>query len=143
MKQKQAKKPLLKPKHKWQTGNYSRVQEVRLMQPYQFLLLCKLVETPPMKMIKEFMTHVSGDGSERAQDEGCRTKAIDYFIQCGYGQGFYTESELRQLLKDLDAIGSLWPDDASMKLIERHAKWRDKYHDYWFKKWYRKTRRKP
>ncbi|HSC36937.1 MAG TPA: hypothetical protein VLD19_03660, partial [Chitinophagaceae bacterium] len=88
-------------------------------------------------------TNVSGDGWNRATNEECRNTAVEYFIRCGYGQDFYTEQEMRQLLKDLDAIGSLWPNNAGRKLIDRHAKWRNKYQDYWFKKWYRKLRRKP
>ena len=141
--EKQKTTPAVKPRLKWQKDDYSRTQEVRLDQPYQFLLLCKLVGTPPVRILDDFMINLSGDSFKRATDEHRRNKAVEYFIQCGYGQEFYTEQEIRQLLKELDTIGSLWPDGAKMKLIDRHAKWRNQYQHYWFNKWYRKLRRKP
>jgi len=95
-----------------------------------------------MKILDDFMINLSGDSFKRSGDELRRTKAVDYFIQCGYGQEFYTEQDLRQLLKELDAIGSLWPGNAEMKLIDLHANWRNTYQDYWFNKWFRKPRRK-
>ncbi len=122
---------------------YSRIQQVRLDQPLQFMLLCKLVQVPPMKMLDDFMTSVGGDSFKRSPDEQCREKAIEYFIRCGYGQEHYTEQEIRQIFYELHAIGSLWPDTTKEKLMDRHAKWRKMYHKYWFKKWYKKLRRKP
>jgi hypothetical protein len=46
------------------------------------------------------------------------------------------------MFKELDAIGSLWPKDGDMKVVDMHADWRDKYQDYWFKKWYYRVRKK-
>jgi hypothetical protein len=132
-----------KPRMKWQKGAYDRNQEVRLDQPYQFMLLCKLVGVPPMRMINDFMTNLGGDSSNRAKNEGCRSTAVEYFIQCGYGQDYYSQPDIRQILRELDTMGGLWPVGDKWKIIKRHAKWRDYYQDnYWFKKWYRKTRRK-
>ena len=43
--------------------------------------------------------------------------------------------------KEMDAIGLLFPKDAKDKMIDLHSKWRDKYYNYWFKKWFRKPRK--
>jgi hypothetical protein len=147
MKKKQKAKPAKekppKPRLKWQKGAYSRDQQVRIDQPYQFMLLCKLVGVPPMKMLNDFMTNIGGDSFNRTKNGECRSKAADYFIQCGYGQDFYSEPDIRQMLRELDTMGGLWPEGDKWKIIKRHAKWRDYYQDnYWFKKWYRKPRRK-
>jgi len=127
----------------WQTGEYSRNLEMLLPLPVQFLLLCKLVEVTPRKMLFDFMASVSGDSWTRPPNEECRASAVEYFNHWGYGQGFYTEQEITQILKDLHAIGSLWPANAEMPLIDQHAAWRNKYWDYWFNKWYQRLRRKP
>jgi hypothetical protein len=108
----------------------------------QFLLLCKLVQVPPEKMLRDFMTNVGCDSWNRSSNEAQRTTATAYFMECGYGQDFYTPEDLRQIIWELDAIGGLWPQGAKMELIDLQAKWRDKYQEYWFKKWYRKIRRK-
>jgi hypothetical protein len=154
MKQRQKAKPTKekpatekpgKPRKKWKgpKSAYKRIQEVKFVQPYQFMLLCKLMQVPPMQILHDFMTNVSGDNFNRAGEEGCRSKAVEYFIQCGYGQDFYTEQDIRQIVRELDAMGSLWPETGKTKIIQLHAKWSDKYQDdYWFKKWRNKLRRK-
>jgi hypothetical protein len=46
------------------------------------------------------------------------------------------------MFKEMDALGSLFPTNGKMKLIDLYADWRDKHHTYFFKKWFRKPRRK-
>jgi hypothetical protein len=41
------KKKPVKPVEKPKPGPYSREQDIRLDLPYQFMLLCKLVQVPP------------------------------------------------------------------------------------------------
>ena len=141
-----AKKPPekrdLEQRYKWDKGDYQQDQTLRFVLPWPFLYICKLTEVTPDEVLDRF-THDLGQGSwKRRENDAVRQALVDYFIGCGYGQKWYTEPEIRQMFRELDAIGSLWPDDGGLKLIRRHAKWRNKYHDYWFKKWYRKTRRK-
>ena len=136
------KKKPVKPVEKPKSDPYSRDQDIRLDLPYQFMLLCKLVQVPPERMLRDFMTNVGRDSWDRSSNEAQRTTALAYFMECGYGQDFYTPEDLRQIFWDLDAIGGLWPRGAEMKMIDLQAKWRDKYHKYWFKKWYRKVRRR-
>jgi hypothetical protein len=75
-----------------------------------------------------------------AREEEPKITAKDYFLSCGYGLEFYTDSEIEQMFKELDTIASLWPKDASMKLIDLHSKWRDRYYKYWYKRWFWKFR---
>jgi len=124
-------------------GPYRRTQEMRFTIPVQFLRLCKLMDVPPVDVLHEFMVNTGCESFNRKPDDAIREKAIDYFIQCGYGQDFYTEADIRKMFKELDAIGMLWPSNAKMKLIDRHAKWRNRYYKYWFRKWHNKIRRKP
>lgn len=132
------KKPVAPPK----PGPYSRMLEFKCHLPVQFLLLCKLVQVPPEDMLHDFMTNLGHDSWNRSSNEARRTTATAYFMQCGYGQDFYTPEDLQQIFRELDAIGSLWPERAKMKLIDLHAKWRNKYYKYWFRKWYFRVRRK-
>jgi hypothetical protein len=46
------------------------------------------------------------------------------------------------MFKEMDALGSLFPKDGNMKLLDAYCKWREKHHTHWFKKWFRKPRRK-
>ncbi|HWJ28877.1 MAG TPA: hypothetical protein VNS32_20200 [Flavisolibacter sp.] len=131
-----------KPNLNWQTGDYERHADFRFRLPYQFLLLCKLLNVTPEQILLDFMDNASLGSWKREGREGARDKIKDYLLECKYGQDHYQEGDIWQMFEELDSIGRLWPEGARMKLIDLHAKWRDKYHKYWFKKWYRKPRRK-
>jgi hypothetical protein len=131
-----------KPRLPWQTGDYVRTQDFRFCLPYHFLLLCKLADTTPACLLADFMDDLACESWKREGREKTRGHLIDYFIAAGYGQPHYTEDEIRQLFKEMDAIGMLWPKNAKQKLTDLHVKWRDKYHNYWFKKWFKKDQRK-
>ncbi len=135
-------RPKPKPILKWQTGEYDRQAEYKFYLPYQFLLVCKLMNVPPETVLINFMDTIDCGSWKREGGEIQRQLLIEYFIACGYGKEYYTEQDIRKSFEELDAIGKLWPKDAKMKLIDLHAKWRDKYHTYWFKKWFSKSRRK-
>ena len=137
------KKPTLEARYSWDNGEYARDQTLRLILPWQFLFMCKLTDVTPDTVIDRFMNDLGQESWKRRENDAVRQTLVDYFVLCGYGQKWYTEQEIRQMFKELDAIGSLWPENSGIKTIRRHAKWRNRYHDYWFKKWYRKLRRKP
>lgn len=120
---------------------YDRVQMVRLDLPLQFMMLCQLLQVPPMKILDQFMIDVGGDSHRKSADPECRVKAVEYFVQCGYGKD-YSEQEIRKMLDELHAVGSLWPETDEEKMIDMHAAWREKYYQYWFEKWHGKIRRK-
>ena len=122
-------------------GTYERMQELQFHFPVQFLMLCKLVQVPPKTILNHFMQDLGRDSWQRYLDDRVRTLTADYFSLRGYGRNYYTEEDIRLMLAELNAIGSLWPQGGSMKLIEQHSRWRDRYYKYWFKNWYYKVRR--
>lgn len=131
-----------KPELKWQTGAYDRHAEVKFVLPYQFLLLCRLVEKSPEEIIRDFTDNLSCGSWKREGRDEAKEHLINYFVAHGYGQHHYSEEDIRQMFKEMDALGLLFPNDGKMKLIDLYASWRDKHHTYWFKKWFRKPRRK-
>jgi hypothetical protein len=137
------KKPTLEARYKWDKDEYARDQTLRLILPWQFLFMCKLTGVTPDEVLDRFMNDLGQESWKRRANDGVRQALVDYFVLCEYGQKWYSEQEIRQMFRELDAIGSLWPENAGMKLIRRHASWKQKYQDFWFKKWYRKLRRKP
>ena|SRR5579863_2862389 len=128
---------------KWDNGDYARDQTLKFIFPWQFLFMCKLTGVTPDEVLDRFMNDLGQESWKRRQNDAVRQALVDYFVLCGYGQKWYTEAEIRQMFKELDAIGSLWPDNGGIKLIHRHALWKEKYQNFWFKKWFRKLRRKP
>ena len=134
------KKP--KPALKWQTGEYERLAEFKFPLPYQFLLLCKLMEITPAQVIKDFLDNLDCGSWKREGRAKVKEKSIEYFIEHGYGQHHYKIEEIREIFKEMDAIGMLFPKNGNMKIINQYARWREKYQVYWFKKWFRKPRRK-
>ena len=132
----------VKPDLKWQQGAYARDATYTFTLPYQFLLLCRLTDVTPELVLIDFMDNLScGSWHREGRDKG-KEKLIDYFIEQGYGQHYYSSESIRTIFKEMDAIGMLWPGDAKMKLIDLHTSWRNKYHRYWFKKWFRKPARR-
>lgn len=130
-----------KPELKWQTGEYIRYPTFKLVLPYQFLLLCRLTETTPEQMLIDFMDNLSCGSWKRAGRDETKAHLINYFVSHGYGQQHYTETEIREMFKQMDAVGMLFPSKGSVKMIDRYSKWRAKHQTYWFKQWWRKTRR--
>jgi hypothetical protein len=112
---------------------YSRTQEFKIVLPLQFWLLCKLLQTPPGKVLIEFMRNVGRESD--AIDEPRKNIAKDYFLECGYGQENLTRKDIQQMLLELDAIASLWPGMGTSRHMERHVQLRDRYHELWEKKW--------
>lgn len=129
-----------RPALKWQTGAYDHHAEHRFILPYSFLLLCKLMDTTPRKVVVDFMDNLSC-GSWKGQDrDRAKEHLINYFITHGYGQQHYSENDRRQIFKEMDAVGLLFPTNGKRKLLARYVGWRNKHHSYWFKKWFSKPR---
>lgn len=131
-----------KPRQKWQTGDYDRYTEFRFILPYPFLLLCKLMDVTPETLVRDFTANLSYDGHKRQGREKALDHLVNYFIALGYGQQHYTEEDIRQMFREMDAVSLLFPAGGKDKLINLFAAWRDKHQNHWFKKWFRKPRRK-
>ncbi|RYE59278.1 MAG: hypothetical protein EOP48_01355 [Sphingobacteriales bacterium] len=130
-----------KPDMKWQVGEYNRYMEFKSHIPYQFLLLCRIVEVTPQQLLIDFMDNLSCSSWKREGRDEAKGKLIEYFVCHGYGQEHYSIEEIKEMFKEMDAVGMLFPHDSS-NMIDRYAKWRKKHHKYWFKKWFFKNQRK-
>lgn len=106
-------KMLLKKQKPWEG---SQVAELRINLSCQSLMLCKILEVDLEKLIRDFLATL---GAESYGQQGQARQLIEnYFIQCGYGQQHYTEEDIRKMMEELKAIGTLWPQDAPIKVIE-------------------------
>lgn len=138
------KKPgVPQPAEKWQTGPYARHAEFKFTLPYPFLLLCRLMDTTPEELLLDFMDNLSCGSWKREGRDKAKGHLINYFVDHGYGSQHYTEEEIREMFREMDAMGLLFPRQGKSKIIDQYAKWRDKQQRYWFKQWFRKPRRRP
>jgi hypothetical protein len=131
-----------KPELKWQTGDYDQYAEFKFILPYQFLLLCRLTDITPERAIRDFADNLSCGSWKREGRDKAKEHLIDYFIAHGYGQHHYSEEDIREMFKEMDALGLLFPSNGKSKMVDLYADWRDKHHTYFFKKWFKKPRRK-
>lgn len=129
------------PALKWQTGVYNRRAEFNFMLPYQFLLLCRLVDKTPEEIIRDFTQNLSCGSWKREGRDNAKQHLINYFIAHAYGQHHYSEEDIREMFKEMDALGLLFPQTGKIKLLDLYSNWREKHHTYFFKKWFRKPRR--
>ena len=129
-----------KPDMKWQVGEYSRSLEFKSHIPYQFLLLCKIVDVTPERMLIDFMDNLSCGSWKREGRDEVKAKLIEYFLLHQYGLKYYSADKITEIFKEMDAVGMLFPKDNS-KMIDAYAEWREKQHKYWFKKWFYKNQR--
>jgi hypothetical protein len=136
--QRKKKKPALP----WQVGEYAQYHSERIRIPPQLLLICKIFNIPPMDLIDDFLNNAALSAWKREGNDTAREKVIEYLIACGYGKDFYSDEERRQILKEADAQGILWPKNADIKLFDLAVVWRQNYHKYWFDKWFWKGNRK-
>jgi hypothetical protein len=136
---KQAMKP--QPAFSWQTGNFKKQARFKFLLPFQFLLLCKLMDITPDALLSDFMDNLSCGSWKREGREKAKEKLIEYFIEHGYGRQYYSVSDIHSIFKEMDAIGMLFPKDAEPELLDKHSEWRELYHAYWFDKWYYKFNR--
>ena len=130
------------PKLKWQTGDYDRYAQYSFMLPYPFLLLCRLMDITPEEVIRDFTDNLSCGSWKRQGRDQAKAHLINYFIEHGYGQQYYSEENIREIFKEMDALGLLFPTNGKRKIVDLYAKWRDKHHSHWFKQWFKKPRRK-
>jgi len=78
--------------------------------------MCKLTDVTPDTVIDRFMNDLGQEIWKRRENDAVRQTLVDYFVLCGYGQKWYTEQEIRQMFRELDAIGSLWPENDPARL---------------------------
>jgi hypothetical protein len=79
------KKIIIKPDIEWQVKEYSKMQDFHFTLPYQFLLLCELIEVPPRQLILDFMDNLSCSSWKREGRDQVKEKLIKYFLEHKYG----------------------------------------------------------
>lgn len=131
-----------KPRFKWQTGAYARHATYQFIIPDQFLMLCRLMDTPPRNVIIDFMDNLACASWKREGRDAAKEHLINYFVAHGYGQQHYTQTDIRSMFKEMDAMGMLFPAQGSVKMIDRYSNWCKKQHRYWFKHWHRRPGRR-
>ncbi|HUQ64732.1 MAG TPA: hypothetical protein VM101_01155 [Flavitalea sp.] len=120
---------------KWQTAGYQGTQTIKLEFPLQFLMICKLVDTPPEKLIIEFIDNLSSGSWKREGREKARQLLSEYFIELGYGKDAYSPDQLRNMFAELDAMALVFPKDGDVEQLEAYSTWRQNHQQYWFNKW--------
>lgn len=113
---------------------YAPVQDFHFIMPVQFLLICRLLQVEPQKVLYQFMCNLAHESYANGTEQ--KIAAKDYFMSCGYGLELYTDAEIEQMFDELDNIAALWPKGASARLIDQYRKWRRRYYRFWYKKWY-------
>lgn len=133
-----------KPKSEqgWQTGVYSKTQQLRFHIPYGFLLLCKLWNTTPDDVLTDFMDCLAGSIRQENKNPEAIVHIQQFALSMTYGQHHYTKEDIQTMFAELNAIALLWPQNAETKFMEMHARWRQQYYNWWFEKWYGKYKRK-
>jgi hypothetical protein len=132
---KKSKSRIRKAVIKWQTGEYQRIQTIKIDFPLQFLMICKLVDTPPEKLILDFIDSLSSGSWKREGKEKARQLLTDYFIEYGYGKDDYSPDELKNMFAELDAMAVVFPKDGEPEQLEAYSSWRQNFQQYWFNKW--------
>ena len=136
------KKQLRPPKYFRKGSGYERSQTLSFIIPWPLVALCCITDVTPDTLLHNFLHDIAHDSWKRPADDGIRSLLSEYFILRGYGKDHYTEEDIRKMFQEMDAVGMLWPETNNMKLIDKHARWRDSYQKHWFKKWYYKIRRR-
>ncbi len=133
---------VIKPDLKWQVGPYKNIFDQQFHLPQPLLFLCKLMDITPRELIIEFIDNICFGSWKREGRDNARAHLVEYFLEQGYGQKYYSAEKIREIFKELDAIGMLYPMDCKPKMQDLHVEWRAKYQKYWFKKWFNKNVRK-
>lgn len=129
------------PQMKWQTGDYARNVHFKFILPYPFLLLCRLMDVTPEEVLCDFMDNLSCGSWRRKGRERAKEHLMQYFISHGYGQHHYSEEEIKDIFKEMDAVGLLFPTGAKPKLLDLYSDWRDEHLKWWFHKRFQQPRR--
>lgn len=114
-------------------------KHLELFVPANYLMLCSLFDIEPEKLLNDFMSTLGGESFGLGDKE--KKKAKVYFMHCKYGRDLYSKKDILAIFKEVHAISTLWPEEDNYKILDLHTEWRNKYHKYWYKKWFHKARR--
>lgn len=119
-------------------------EDMRLMIPANFSLLCNLFDIDKRKVLHDFLENVSLAITDKSDAQ--RKAAKEYFLECGYGQDYYSKEDIEQMFTELDAMRLVWPQfpprEVDTELLDVSVAFRDKFQRHWYNKWFSKIRRK-
>jgi len=120
-----------------------RTQTFELTLPLPFWHICKMLNVEPRKIVVDLFANIGG--RVRISNGLIYQTATDYFVQQQYGQSYYTENEIRQMIGELGIVTGLCPppNEADKKPFEEYVTMRDEYLKSWIKKWESRCKRKP
>ena len=87
------------------------------------------------------MNNLACASCRRENRDKAKARLQEYFIEHGYGQQFYSPEEIKEIFRQLDAVGLLFPDNGG-DLVDLYDEWREEHEKYWFNKWYFKSSRR-
>jgi hypothetical protein len=120
----------------WQPGWHT----MELLVPPGFGLLCFLLRKDMADVLIDLMRSVVADSTEGNLEQ--HELAKDWFLRRGYHRNQFTTEEGERMFRELESMALLWPHGAPVEFIRQHAKWRNRYYKWWFKKW-KSIRRNP
>lgn len=116
--------------------------QLKIRIPCEIVMLCKLMDVSAGNILSALLSCLAVENFKN-NPEAAKQHCIDFFIHYGFGSDYYTEEDIRTMFAELAKINDLFPDEkASDTFLDVHCDWREKYYEYWFNKWYWKTRRK-
>jgi hypothetical protein len=115
---------------------YARCQTFDLILPYQFVLLCRMLQVTPEQVLYNFMCNLGQEGYSQGDEQ--KLMAMEYLIACKHGQPLYTETDIRTMVAGLDEISGLFPWKGKTHLKDIRTQYRSRYQQYWYRKWYPK-----
>lgn len=118
----------------WQHGEYSRQISFNFILPYDFLLLCRILNLTPGTVLTDFLKNLSAFGLD-PNHSTARMKLREYFIDYSSAHVSCGSDVIRNLFYELDLIASMNPPSSNDSLLNLYEKWRDAYLMYWFDKW--------
>lgn len=141
MKGKQNTRKLVRRKTSKQNTISATVLEFHLWIPPSVLLLCKLLDISPEQLLKDFLEILSFNSWKRPERQKQRSILTEYIVENNYGSQFYHPNDIREMFRELDALGLLYPKDGEEKTVDTYVSYRTMFYTYWFDKWAKKYRR--
>lgn len=109
-------------------------QVVNITLPSRQLHFLKMLEVPPKDIIADLLYGIEKGYKNALTDNN--HPAIEYFLKKKYGQHLFTENQVKQMMAELGAIESLYPNHTTdYKVFNKWDKIVQPYVDLWTLKW--------
>jgi hypothetical protein len=95
----------------------------------------------PEHLITDFLDNLAHASPKREGRDRAKEKLVEYILLSGYGKNYYSEEDLLQMIRELDALGLLFPKNGGDKLLDSYVAFREDFYKHWFHHWYYQCRR--